>query len=409
MNVEEIKSVLKEQREDADNLISKAISRDVPKEELLVNLSIPNVLAILGVRRSGKSTLSLLLLKDKKFAYVDFDDERLRNLKAEELHMVEQAIYELYGNTNYILFDEIQNIPGWEPFVSRLRKTKRIVLTGSNSKLLSGELATSLTGRHVDFILFPFSFKEFLRFKGVNYTEPFTTRERAEIKNYLREYMSIGGFPEALLLNSKQIINSIYNDILLRDVVQRLKIRRISKFKDFSSAIISLYSSEVSLNRIAKMLKVDYKTIDKWFYGLSSSYLIYPVERYTGKLSRIAENKKVYVVDTGIIQEVSVKKDFGRLMENLVAVYLLRKNQNRGVYFVKGEDYEVDFLDEKNGELIQVTYDEDGIKERELSSLVKASSLLGFKPKIITWDREEVMDYSGKKIMMEPLWKFLLK
>ena len=129
------------------------------KEELLTNLSIPNVLAILGVRRSGKSTLSLLLLKDKNFAYVDFDDERLRNLKSDDLHIVEQAIYELYGNVDYILFDEIQNIQGWEPFVSRLRKTKRIILTGSNSKLLSGELATSLTGRHVDFTLFPFSFK----------------------------------------------------------------------------------------------------------------------------------------------------------------------------------------------------------------------------------------------------------
>lgn len=155
--------------------------------------------------------------------------------------------------------------------------------------------------------------------------------------------MSIGGFPEALLLNSRQIVNSIYNDILFKDVVQRLKIKRVSKFKDFSSAVISLYSSEISLNRIARMLRIDYKTVDEWFYGLTSSYLIYSVERYTGKLSRIAENKKVYVVDMGIIQEVSIKKDMGRLMENLVAIHLLRKNQNKGVYFVKGEDYEVDF------------------------------------------------------------------
>ncbi len=118
--------------------------------------------------------------------------------------------------------------------------------------------------------------------------------------------------------------------------MRRLKIKRISTFKDFSSAVISLYSSEISLNRIARMLGVDYKTVDEWFYGLTSSYLIYSVERYTGKLSRIAENKKVYVVDVGIIQEVSIKKDMGRLMENLVAIHLLRKNQNRGVYFVKG-------------------------------------------------------------------------
>lgn len=221
--------------------------------------------------------------------------------------------------------------------------------------------------------------------------------------------MSIGGFPEALLLNSRQIVNSIYNDILFKDVVQRLKIRRISKFKEFSSAVISLYSSEVSLNRIARMLRIDYKTVDEWFYGLTSSHLIYSVERYIGKLGRIAENRKVYVVDMGIIQEVSIKKDVGRLMENLVAIHLLRKNQNKGVYFVKGEDYEVDFLDEKKGELIQVTYDEEGTKERELSALTKASSSLGFKPKIVMWDVEETMDYNGKKIELEPLWKFLLR
>jgi hypothetical protein len=131
VNVEEIKSVLKEQREDAENLVSRAVPRDVPKEELLTNLSIPNVLAILGVRRSGKSTLSLLLLKDKNFAYVDFDDERLRNLKSDDLHLVEQAIYELYGNVDYILFDEIQNIQGWEPFVSRLRKSSAFIVTNS--------------------------------------------------------------------------------------------------------------------------------------------------------------------------------------------------------------------------------------------------------------------------------------
>ncbi|WP_390530487.1 ATP-binding protein [Sulfurisphaera ohwakuensis] len=408
MNVEEIKAVLKEQREEAIDLASnkRIISRDVP--DLLSLLSIPNVLTILGVRRSGKSTLSLLLLKGKDFAYVNFDDERFRGFK--ELSKLEEAIYSLYGNVRYLLFDEIQNVEGWEPFISRLRREgKRVVITGSNSKLLSGELSTSLTGRHVDYVLFPFSFKEYLRFNGIKVQDVLTTKEKALLKNLLEKYLEEGGFPEVLMLKSRMMINSIYNDILFKDVVSRLKIRRVERFKDFASAVISLYSSEVSLNRLANVVKVDYKTADEWFSGIVESYLIYTVKRYSVKVSSLGENKKVYAVDPGIIQEVVVKKDKGRLIENTVAIHLLRKNQLKGVYYVKGEDYEVDFYDEQSGELIQVTLDGE-IKDREIRGLVKASSSLGVqKLKIVTWDNEEEIEVEGKKIKIKPLWKFLLQ
>ena len=410
MNIEEIKAVIKEQKEEVEELLKgRIIPRDVPS--LLDYLSIPNVLAITGVRRSGKSTLSLLLLKGQNFAYVNFDDERLRNLTAEELSKVEEGIYSVYGDVRYLLFDEIQNVKGWEPFISRLRRAgKRIIVTGSNSKLLSGELSTSLTGRHIDYMLFPFSFREYLRFNSVSIEgDVFTTRERAVIKESLRKYLEIGGFPEVLALGSRAMINSIYNDILFKDVVSRLKIRRIEKFKDFSTAVISLYSSEVSFNRLSRMLKIDYKTVEEWFSGIVESYLVYPVGRYSGKVSSLGENKKVYVVDPGIIQEVVIKKDFGRVMENVVAIHLLRKNQGKGVYYVKGDDYEVDFYDEKNGELIQVTYDEEEIREREIRGLLKASSSLGVsKLKIVNWEREDEIVIENKRIEVKPLWKFLL-
>ena len=407
VNLEDIKAVLREQREEAERLMSsgRIIQRDVP--DLLLLLSIPNVLAVLGVRRSGKSTLSLLLLKGKNFAYVNFDDERFRGFR--ELSKLEEAIYSLYGDVDYLLFDEIQNVEGWEPFVSRLRRAgKRIVVTGSNSGLLSGELSTALTGRHVDFVLFPFSFREYLRFKGVEVNEAPTTRERAIIKDHLTKYLEEGGFPEALMLGSRTILDSIYNDILFRDVVSRLKIRRVERFRDFASAVISLYSSELSINRLSRMLRIDYKTADEWLSGMIQSYLVYTVGRYSGKVSSLGENKKVYVVDPGIIHEVVVKRDLGRLMENVVAVHLLRKNQLKRVYYVKGEDYEVDFYDEVSGELIQVTYD-DGIKQREVRGLVKASSWLGVSGlKIVTWEEEGEMEVEGKRIRVVPLWKFLL-
>ncbi|ARM76907.1 ATP-binding protein [Acidianus manzaensis] len=405
MKLEDIKSVIKDQKESLQILLSNSIERDVP--DLLSYLTIPNVLVILGVRRSGKSTLAGLLMKGKNFGYVNFDDDRL-SLNVEDLWKVESAIYELYGNVDYFLFDEIQNVNGWERFVSRLRNTKRIIVTGSNSKLLSNELGTSLTGRHVDFTLFPFSFNEYLRFRKVNLEYPFTTREIALIKRYLEEYLNIGGFPEAQILGRK-ILESIYNDILFKDIVQRLRIKQITKFKDFSRAITSLYSSEVSLNRISKMLSIDYKTIDQWFDGLVNSFLVYPLEKYNPKLERIRENKKIYVVDPGLIRLVSIKIDIGRIMENIVYIQLMRKNQSRNeLYYFKGKDYEIDFVDTKNKRLIQVTYGD--IKDREINALVKANEIFQeYEKIIISWDIEDIVKKDNLKIKIIPLWKFLLQ
>ncbi len=347
MNVEEAKRIVADQKE----LVEEKLSMNYIKREVgdvSRFLVIPNVLAILGVRRSGKSTLSLMLMKELnvKFAYLNFDDESLYGLTTKDLKSIEQAIYEVYGNdVNYLVFDEIHNVKGWELFVSRLRETKRIVITGSNSRMLSGELATSLTGRHSDFILFPFYFREYLRFKKMSEEVPMSTRRIAEVKVELEKYMEVGGFPEALIIGKDQI-DVIYNDILFKDVVFRYKIRELEKFKDFSKSLISYYSTEVSLSKLAKVIGVDRKTIDLWSFGLENAYLIYFLPRYGEKpRERLTFNKKVYVVDPGLISRVAMRaKDKGRVMENLVALKLFRDNQLKGLYYVKGKDFEIEFL-----------------------------------------------------------------
>ena len=412
MNVEEAKRIVADQKE----LVEEKLSMNYIKREvgdISRFLVIPNVLAILGVRRSGKSTLSLILMKELnvKFAYLNFDDESLYGLTTKDLKSIEQAIYEVYGNdVNYLVFDEIHNVKGWELFVSRLRETKRIIITGSNSRMLSGELATLLTGRHSDFILFPFSFREYLRFKKVSEEVPLSTRRIAEIKVELEKYMEVGGFPEALIIGKDQI-DVIYNDILFKDVVFRYKIRELEKFKDFSKSLISYYSTEVSLSKLAKVIGIDRKTIDLWSFGLENAYLIHFLPRYGEKpRERLTFNKKVYIVDPGIISRVALRaKDKGRVMENLVVLRLFRDNQLKGIYYVKGKDFEVDFYDEVNSRLLQVTYASDKIEEREIRSLLKAEEMLKAKELIvITYDIEGEEEREGKKIKLIPLYKFLL-
>ncbi|MEM4257692.1 MAG: ATP-binding protein, partial [Candidatus Thermoplasmatota archaeon] len=238
MNVEELKRIIITQKEEIDETFTreKIIDRMTPTDHLLQLLSHPNILAILGARRAGKSIFSTLLLKGKKYGYLNFDDERLVDFKPEKLDLVLQGFYELYGSDiDYVILDEIQNVESWELFANRLRRTKKVILTGSNSKLLSGELATHLTGRYSDFTLYPFSFQEFLALKGK--TPPrealYSTKKISELKNLVRDYISLGGFPEVHKFG-KSILLKTYEDIIQRDILLRYRIKNKTTFKELS-------------------------------------------------------------------------------------------------------------------------------------------------------------------------------
>ena len=399
----EIKQVLVDQKFRLERKFEREriIERDVP--DLKRYLSQPNVLAILGVRRSGKSTLAELLLRGENFGYINFDDDRLAWVKVDDLHRLEKAIYELFGNVEYFLLDEIHNVPGWELFVNRLREEgKKVIVTGSNSKMLSGELATALTGRHVNFTLFPFSFSEYLRFKGVKIErvgDTFTSLSEGVVKRELENYMRVGGFPEVLKI-SEDFIFSIFSDIVYKDVVQRLKIKRIELFKSFAVNVVKYYSNEVSLSRLAKTLKVSNNTVEEWFNGLINAYVILTSERFTNKPREgMTSPKKVYVVDPGFISSIALDDSKGRIMENLVALHLARMGER--LFYAKGDNYEIDFL--VGNTAIQVTYasGKDEVPKREIEGLNKVK----VKRKIVvTWDYEDV----AGEIMFVPIWKFLL-
>lgn len=416
------RDIIKEQREELENIEKQEniILRD-RLESAKSGLKYPNILAILGVRRCGKSIFSHLLVKDKKFGYVNFDDERFLGISGKELDDVLQSFYELYGELDYVVFDEIQNVYGWELFVNRLRRTKKVILTGSNSKLLSGELSTHLTGRYIDIELFPFSFREYLRVKFFKESNAYTTKEKAEIVNFLTEYLQIGGFPESYKFG-KQMTQRLYEDILTKDILLRYKINKIEELKKVAKFLVSNSTKEITYSQLARNFGIKHvSTISNWVNYLESSFLIFKLEKFDFKLKQqFIAPKKIFCIDSGLLNVVGFRfsDNTGRVMENEVAIKLKRisSEENFDVYYWNDvSKNEVDFVLKKGKtiiKLVQVTYASrrEDIAEREIRSLIKASESLKCKNLvIITWDYENEEEIKNLKIKFVPLWKWLLE
>ncbi len=419
----EIKSIIKEQREELKRIErdERIISRE-RTEEADSFLKFPNILIITGVRRCGKSIFSYLLEREKKFAYINFDDERLTELKTEDLDKILQAFYELYGDIEYVILDEIQNVPKWELFAARLRRTKKVIITGSNSKLLSGELATHLTGRHLDIQLFPFSFREFLDLKRFKLAKVYTTKEKSDLLNHLRRYLETGGFPEVYKFG-KPIVAKIYEDILTKDILLRHKIKKIDELKKFGRYLISNSANEITYSKLSKILGIKHvSTISNWMSYFEEAFLVFKLGRFDFKLKQqFIAPKKVYCVDTGLVDSIGFRfsENKGGIMETLVAIELQRRKSlqlDLEVYYWKDvHQREVDFVLKKKSKVIQLIQSsyiisEEDIKEREVKALLRAGKELRCSDLvIITWDYESEEVIEKKKIKYVPLWKWLLE
>ena len=414
-----MKRIIEDQREEIEE---KFASEKIVERELVEYgkrfLKHPNILAILGVRRCGKSILSFILARKvgKKFGYVNFDDERLIRVKTEDLDKILQCFYELYGeDVDLVILDEIQNVYGWELFANRLRRTKKVILTGSNSKLLSGELATHLTGRHIDIILYPFSFKEVLEFIPNIYS----TRDITKVRKKLKEYVQSSGFPEVRTFGPNVVVK-IYEDIINKDCIRRYKIKNEESFRELASYLVSNFSNEFTYSKLLNICKIkDVHTVKNYVNYLKEAYLIIVLDRYSPKLKQqILAPKKVYNVDHGLCNFVSfrISKDIGKIFENIVCVELMREktiNYDMEIYYWKDyQQNEVDFVVKRKtkvDKLIQVCYDVEEKKEKEVRSLIKASKELKCNDLlVITNDYETEEKINEKKIKFVPLWKWLL-
>ena len=426
MNASRVLGVVAEQDEERKRLLEdrRLIKRDsLDHWSRFVGSDLVKVTT--GVRRSGKSTFTHLLLRGSDYAYVNFDDDRLAPNGRGDLDAMLEVLYSHYGQFDHILLDEVQNVEGWELFVNRLQRGGlKTYVTGSNANLLGRELATHLTGRTVQMELLPFSFREFLAWRDIPEGPP-TTRRRAVLKRQLQDYMVLGGFPEVVRdpAIAREYLTSLYSSILIKDVVARHGIRFVRTFKDLATTLLSSTATLMTYNRLKDAHGIkSVHTVKNYVDLMAEAYLLLVLDKLSAKPREVQNSpKKVYAIDTGLIGPLSVSasEDRGRLMENLAFLHLRRRLAvEPGLELFYWSDYtghEVDFVvrrARKVEALVQVTFASgpDEISPRVARGLVKAADLLGCKDlRIVTWDYEGRLRRGGRTIECVPMWRWLLE
>jgi len=419
-----IRNILHQQREERDILLQQAYINRIEDAAIADFLNTTLIKLISGPRRAGKSVIALQMLKDQNFAYVNFDDDLL--LKHFDEDAVIQALNDVYKGFTYLLLDEIQNLPGWELWVNKLyRRGVNLVITGSNSKLLSHEMASTLTGRYVQITVLPFSFAETIRFNEqiLPTNAQFTPIETGKMLGLLNAYLFNGGFPETVLNPGilKNYLSSLFDSILLKDILKRFRVRQTQQLYDLSNYLLSNYTNLFSFNQVKEALDFNsVATVQKFIGYLEEPYLFQHITRYSNKIKNQQKSaQKIYIIDNGFIKARSfeLSPNYGRLLENLVFVELLRRDYKPELelfYYRTRNDREIDFLVRKGHrieQLIQVCYDieQPKVSKREIDALVEAANELDCTELLlITWNKEDIIEINQLKIKLLPAYKWLI-
>ncbi len=411
MDKNTIKLVVLEQRKNFEKKF-EIIARNIPRGFV----ESKKISVISGIRRSGKSTLLKQIAKNySNYYYFNLEDERLLDFKARDLNILYEVLLELYGEQKVFFFDEIQNVYGWEKLVRRLFEDgKKIFITGSNAKLLSSELATTLSGRHLKMELYPFSFGEFLEYEKFSRKNFYDTKEKSILARNFNHYLEFGGFPEIVTSQNKKELEQLYQDILIKDLIVRFKIRDTKIFREIALYLLSNITAPMSFTNVRSMVGVkSVTTVKNYVDFFEEAYLFFSLFKFDYSIKKqIVNDRKIYVVDTGIASAVAFKfsENVGRNMEN--AVFLELKRRGRDIFYHK-EKGECDFVIRKGlkiVEAIQVTKVLDKNNEkRELQGLLEVLEKFNLKSGlIITESQEEERMSKGKKIKIVPVWKWLL-
>lgn len=393
------------------------------KEEDLIDPDSPQAQVVIGVRRSGKSTLcyNALIRKRVKFAYVNFDDERLINLTATDLNDVLEVLYKINGDFNYLFIDEIQNIPEWYLFVNRLlRRQIHVIITGSNAKLLSGELATHLTGRHHTINLYPFSFSEYCEAKGID-TMSMSTMAVARRRAVFDDYMRKGGFPElSRVRNERDYIDELVRNILQRDIEQRFKVKHVTSFEEMSQHLLHIAPAIVVDKKLKEAFGFGSQHTAKNYVGyLKQAYLLVGLHKYSPKSQQRLTADKIYPIDVSLMNRRSDAfsgENFGWRLETIVYLELLRRYKSHGfdIYYFSERSGECDFViceGRKAVVAIQVSYDisNEKTRKREISGLLLAAKKTGCKNLLLLTDHSyEDIETEDYKIAVRPVFDYLL-
>jgi len=382
--------------------------------------NLPNIVILSGVRRCGKSTLlqQIRAVNIENDYYLNFDDERLLHFTKDDFQQLHETFIELFGVQKTFYFDEIQNIKYWEFFIRRLHNEGyKVYITGSNANLLSKELGTHLTGRHIQMELYPFSFKEYLDFKLIKITENdfYTTEGRALLRKQFEDYLFLGGFPEYLENNSIAYLKSLYDSILYRDILVRNSILNEYEIRELGYFITSNIAKPISYNSLKSIINVKHiNTVKNYLKYFEDTYLVFLLTKFDYSVKKQLKNpKKLYFIDNALAKSVSFRfsEDRGRFLENTVFLELKRKNYE---LYYHNNKFECDFVIREKAiitQAIQVTQSltDEKTKKREINGLLDALTEYNLKEGIILTENEETkIEINEKIISVMPIWKWLL-
>lgn len=390
-------------------------------EESLIDLKSPQAQVVIGVRRNGKSTLCFQALENAgvKYAYADFDDERLEGMEAKQLNDVLEVLYKIYGDFDYLFLDEIQDVEGWHLFVNRmLRKKMHVIITGSNAKLLSGELATHLSGRAKEIHLYPFSFAEYCDMKEVDKGKK-TTKAEAFRRAAFDEYMKEGGFPELFVIDDKRTyITDLVDNILKRDIEQRYKISYKAAFEQLAHHLLNVSPTVVVNTDLAEVFHIRSEhTVKNYVAYLRQTFMLIGIKKYAPKSKVRVTQEKVYAVDVAMMNQrenAFAGENLGWRLETVVLIQLLRKCKQNGwdLYYLNERSGECDFIvcDGNNVlQAVQVSYDvsSDKALKRELNGLLLANRQTKCENLLLLTDHESAdIEKDGHHITVRPVYEW---
>lgn len=420
MTTQELLPIMAEQKEE---FLSEDFASFCPREEeRQIDLKSHLAQVVIGVRRSGKSTMCRKVLREAnvKAAYVNFDDERLAKTQTNDLNNILEALYIVYGDFQYLFLDEVQNIEGWPLFVNRLLRQKmHLIVTGSNAKLLSNELTTHLTGRHHKITLFPFSFEEYARMKQLD-TQALTTKGQAAVKRELNTYLMNGGLPELLIEKDSQgYIMALLEAIIKRDITLRFKVRYPEVLQRLATYLIDNFAQEYNATTIAELLGVSDHTIDTYCGYLQEAFLLLALKKFSYKSRERIRDSKIYVIDNAFISNRTntfSTENLGWRLENAIYIELLHRASKRfaDVFYYRDRTFEVDFIVAKDGvveELYQVCYDmtNEKTRKREVNSLLQGATKFHCSNlTILTFDEQETITEGDYTIQVKSASQWLL-
>jgi len=380
------------------------IQEGTPREVTAkVGLKDHHVRILTGIRRCGKSTVLLQIArKYPHFNYLSFEDPRLSTFGVNDFFKLEK-IFGRAGSSDLFFFDEIQNVDGWESYIRVLHdKKKKVIVTGSNAKILSKEMGTSLTGRHISLEVFPFSFPEYLAHFNLD----------AGVETF-SGYFKLGGMPEFLNTKNKDVLLNLYNDLIYRDIVVRHSLRNPKVVRELGVYLASNIGKEFSYNNLSKAFDLgSSNTVASYISYFEDAYLFFTVPRFSYSLKQQMKNaKKIYAIDTGLVAllSMSFSKDLGRLLENLVFIHLKRLGKEVFYYRQKGE---CDFIIASGNTVemaVQVCYDlnADNLPRKE-NGLMEALNELGLSEgTILTFGQKDELQREGKTIRIIPVWEWM--